>query len=177
MALVGGPGPRGASQHASLSARAVGGLTVFYKEIAAYEEAKRRLTRAASSATPQTDLSQTPGLQAAIKAGVLCELKKQLASGEEAHDSGKGRGREKRGPSLESRGVTENDGGGWQLFREIGERSPLAPSCRTWSARSPSTLPTFWSQVRSSLCPSSSGVVHQRRGCMNPADRLHSSVA
>ena len=73
------------------------GLVSFHKETAAYEEAKRRLTSAASSATPQTDLSQTPGLQAAIKACVQRDLKKQQASGGEANDSGKGRGRGKRG--------------------------------------------------------------------------------
>ena len=73
------------------------GFISFQKETAAYEEAKRRLTSAATSATPQTDPSQTPGLQAAIKAGVQSEQKKQRASREEVNDSGKGRGRGKRG--------------------------------------------------------------------------------
>ena len=49
---------------------------------------------------PQTDFSQAPGLQAAIRTGVHSELKKQRSTGEEVTESGKARGRGKRGQAL-----------------------------------------------------------------------------
>ena len=58
------------------------GLISFHKETAAFEEAKRRFTSSFSPATPQTDFSQAPGLQAAIRTGVQSELKKRRGSGE-----------------------------------------------------------------------------------------------
>ena len=77
-------------------------------------------------------------------------------------------------PSIESRSVKENDGGGWQLFfnilEELGVREEKfsCPSCRARNVRilplSPQEparhveLSAFQSRVQSSLCPSSSGV-------------------
>ena len=99
----------------------------------------------------------------------------------------KGRRSREAWPSFESAGVKENDGGGWQLFfmilEKLGEKISC-PSCRARSARSlplslqePAChveLPAFKSEVQSSLCPSSSGVVINDGDVVPPAWRCES---
>ena len=82
-------------------------------------------------------------------------------------------------PSLESGGVTENDGGSWHLFFRILEkleRSPLA--VRAGHAAFQSHPRFNRACIRRALVSlSTTAMMYLQRGGMNPADRPLSSMA
>ena len=140
---------------------------------------------------PQTEFSQTPGLEAAIRTGVQSELKETTEfRGRSQRERQRPRSRE-AWPSLESGGVKQNDGGGWQHFfrilEELEERSSLAHRAAFHSH--PRSQNAMWSSprsrarfnracVRRALASlSTTAMLFLQRGGMNPSGRPLSPMA